>query len=888
MRISEWLNENLRRARMLFANRERFNQELDEEMRLHRELRARELRDEGAHAEQARLAAQRRFGNTLRLREDIHEAWGWNWIDNLRQDLGYGLRLLRKSPGFTFVVVLTLALAIGANTAIFSVVNAVLLQPLPYPHAEQLISVLEDNAQKGTEANGFSYQDFETLQQSGIFAEVAGAQRHDLTLTGVGNPAVVTTVSVTPEMFPLLGVNPLKGRYFFSADNKKGAGAVVLLSEGLWRNRFGADPNILGRSVHLDQRVFTVVGIMPGSFRVPIFGLHQEIWIPVVQDPLWGPWMEKPSLHWVPVLGRLRPGVSLASVKSQIDALTRRLAQQFPAEDGGWTPRVAPLQAVIVGEMKAPLLVLLGAVALVLLLACVNIANLLLARATSRIREVAVRQAFGAGRGRILRQFLTESAVLCFLGAIAGIALAYWGTQALVSFLPSDAPATQTAQLDGRVVGFALLLSLAVSIGFGIAPALLTAGIDVQSNLKSNAAQSGADRGGMRLRGLLTRVEIALAMVLVAGAGLLGRSLIKMTSVNPGFTVSRVVKAEVSLPRYQYSTPRQWTAFSEVLMERIQSQPGMQNSAFAVPLPLADTPVTLPISFPNRPESAQKAQTAHYASVTQNYFRVMGIPLLRGRSFDRHDTDTRPHVALISESLAQMYFRDKNPIGEKISFGFGPNSPVFHEIVGVVGSVRDAGLSQEPGPMVYVPFAQEPLWGGMVTVRSTLPLSSVVGAIRQSVASIDKELPITDIATMSEVVDASVAQPRFRTYLVSGFGLVALLLAAAGIFGIVSYSVASRTREFGVRASLGATPANLSRMVLREGLVLACSGLAVGLVAALALTRFLKGQLYGVAAYDPGTLLVSIGALLVVALVACYIPARRAMRVDPMIALRYE
>lgn len=873
---------------MLFSNRERFNQELDEEMRLHRELRARELRDEGAHAEPARLAAQRRFGNTLRLREDIHEAWGWNWIDNLRQDLGYGLRLLRKSPGFTFVVVLTLALAIGANTAIFSVVNAVLLQPLPYPHAEQLISVLEDNVQQGIKFNGLSFRDFETLERSGIFTGIAGADRHDLTLTGAGDPATVTTVSVTPEMFPLLGVNPLKGRYFFPAENKKGAGAVVLLSEGLWRTRFGGDPNILGRSIHLDQRAFTVVGIMPGSFRVPIFGLNQEIWIPLVQDPLFGPWMEKPALHFVPVVGRLRPGVSLASVKSQIDALTRRLAEQFPAEDGGWTPRVASLQEVIVGDIKAPLLVLFGAVSLVLLLACVNIANLLLARATSRIREVAVRQAFGAGRGRILRQFLTESAVLGLLGAIAGIALAYWGTQALVSFLPSDAPATQPAQLDGWVVGFALLLSLAVSIGFGVAPALLTAGVGVQSNLKSNAAQSGADRGGMRLRGLLTRAEVALAMVLVAGAALLGRSLIKMTTVNPGFTVAHVVKAEVSLPRYQYSTPQQWTAFSAALMERIQAEPGMQNSAFAVPLPLADSPVNLPISFPDRAELAQKAQSADYASVTPNYFPVMGIPLLRGRNFDHHDMASAPHVVIVSESLARMYFRDKDPIGEKISFAFPPNSPVNHKIVGVVGSVRDVGLSQEPGPMMYVPFAQEPFWGGMLVVRSMLPPSSIVGAIRQSVRSIDKDLPVTDIASMADVVDVSVAQPRFRTYLVSGFGLLALLLAAAGVFGVVSYSVASRTREFGVRASLGATPGNLAKMVLREGLVLACSGLAVGLVATLGLTRFLKGQLYGVAAYDPSTLFLSVGVLLVVALAACYIPARRAMRVDPMIALRYE
>jgi putative ABC transport system permease protein len=432
-------------------------------------------------------------------------------------------------------------------------------------------------------------------------------------------------------------------------------------------------------------------------------------------------------------------------------------------------------------------------------------------------------------------------------------------------------------------------LSLAASVGFGLVPALLTANTDVKTNLSESAAQSGSGANRLRARSVLVALEMGLAVVLVVAAGLLGRSLVTMTSVNPGFSTEHILKALISLPRYQYSKPQHWRAFSDTLMDRLHAQPGMQDSALAVPLPLTDGFVNLKFAIADHaPLPAGMPSTADYVSVSPEYFQVMAIPLLRGRSFSQSDSDQTPAVTLISDSFARMYFRDEDPIGKRIAFGFPPDPGTKREIVGVVGNVRDAGLTQDPGPMMYVPFAQAPFWGGELVVKSSLPPATVVSTIRQVVSGIDKNLPVTDVATMPEIVSASLSQPRFRTWLLGGFGVVALLLAAAGVFGVVSYSVASRTREFGVRAALGASPLSIGKMILVEGLRLCSLGLAAGLLAALVLARFLKSQLYGVGAYDPVTLVFSTVVLLIVALLACYYPARRAMQVDPMIALRYE
>ena len=874
-------------ASLLFR-RSRVEGEMEEELGSHIQNRTDDLERSGLARAEAERQARIEFGGYERFKEECRENLGAHFLETLIQDVRFGARLLRKSPVFTAVAILTLALGIGANTAIFSVVYAVLLRPLPYAHPQQLVNIFETNLHQGIKLAGCSSIELATLQNSQIFAGAAGVTRHDLTLTGSGDPTVVTTVGTTPEIFPLLHISPLAGRYLFPEDEKKGAAPVVVLSEGFWRTRLGANPKIIGSAITLDHQPFTVVGIMPASFHIPVFGDNQQIWIPIIQDPLFSAWIPKRELHWMRTVGRLNAGISLARAQQELDAISHSLAAEFPAENGGWAEHIVPLQEAISDDLRTPLLVLLGAAGLVLLLACVNIANLLLARATSRTREVAVRLALGAKQSRIIRQLLTESAMLGVIGAALGVALAYWSMQALGSFLPSDILGMQKVQLDAWVLGFAVLVSLAATIGFGLGPALLTANSDVQSTLKDSAGRSGSV-GRLRARRFLAAGEMALAVVLVAAAGLLLRSLIAMTSVNPGFDVAHILKAEVSLPRYQYSSPQQWSTFADALMERLQAQPGLQDSALGVPLPLANGSVTLKFSMPDHAALPPGTPTlSNYVSVSPKYFRVMGIPLRQGRIFASEDSISSPKVTVISESFARFYFREENPIGKRLAFGFHGDPEVTREIVGVVGNVRDEGLNQEPGPMMYVPFAQAPFWGGLLVVKSTMPPAAVVGAIRQVVQSIDKDLPVTDIATMPDVLNASVAEPRFRTGLLSVFGAVALLLAAAGVFGVVSYSVASRTREFGVRAALGASPGSIRKLVLMEGIRLGSIGLGVGLIAALGLVRFLKSELYGVAAYDPTTFAASTAVLLCVALLACYIPARRAMRANPMIALRCE
>ena len=879
----------LKRRLHSLLHRSRSDAELQCEMEIHLQQLTHEAIAAGMTEAEARAMARREFGSVEQIKEECRDARRVNWIQDFAQDCLYGIRTLRQSPGFTAVAVVTLALGIGAATAIFSIVEAVLLRPLAYPDSSQLVLMFDVPEKRPDALSGLSYRDFtECRSQNRAFSDLAGNAFHNLTLTGAGEPFIVNTAAVTPEVFSLLHVKPLAGRALVSSDGGPGAAAVAVVSESLWRSRFGSDPNLIGRPIDLDMRTFTVVGILPASFRYPDGAPRQDVWISVLQDPLFGPLTARPGVRLLGVLGRLKPGISLSKARAEMKTVSARLASEYPAQDTGVTIRVEPYREIVVRNVRPALLILLGAVALVLLMGCANIANLLLSRATSRAREIALRSALGAGRVRLVRQLLTESAMLGLLGGIAGVLLALGAVRGLQPWLPPDVAQIGTIHVGGPVLAFALVLSLAATLAFGVAPAVLTTSSNLSSHIKEGVRTG--QRRGRRLRNFLAVLEISVAMVLLIAGGLLIRSFALVTSVNPGFDPNNVTEAEVSLPQFQYSTPRQWTAFTEELLARLQAQPGMRDSAVAAPLPM-DRQGQASFEFrivgnPVRP--AGESTAANYSTVTPDYFRVMRIPLRQGRLFSAQDLPSHPNVAIISEALARRYFPGQNPIGRQMRFGFPPNGDVAREIVGVVGDVRDEALSRKPGPMMYVPFAQAPLYGGEVVVRSPLSVASVATAIREAVHSLDKNLPVTDIESFPDAVGQSISRERFRTFLLGSFSAIALLLAAVGIFGVVSYSAAQRRQEIGIRMAIGAQRRDILRLILGQGARLGLLGLGIGLLGALLLTRLMASLLYDVSATDPLIFGGVAVVLLAVAISASYIPARRAMRVDPTIALRYQ
>jgi predicted permease len=871
------------------ATTEKIDREFQHELDTHLELATQENIRRGMTPDEAIRAARIRLGGDTQLKETNRELRGLPFIETALQDFRFAFRMLRKNPGFSAIAILTLALGIGANTAIFSVVYAVLLKPLPYADSDQLFTVFQQGIKDPNNKNGFSYLNLRDFQQQAeVFSDVSAVQVHQLTLTGHGDAYNIDTSVVTPDLFTTFHVQPILGRAFVPDDGKPGAAPVVILSENLWRGSFGSDPNIVGTSITLDKRAFTVIGVMPGSFRFPQVRQSRQIWIPIVNDPLFGSWLERRGGHWLRVTGRIKAGINIAQANAQFDAIAERLTKQFPDDNDGWTIRMIPLRDFLVGEVKAPLLVLLGAVGLVLLIACANIANLLLARATSRSREIAVRATLGAGRSRIVRQLLSETVVLSLIGGLAGVGLAYYGVHVLTAFLPPELPQIHSIRIDYAVLGFALALSIFASCAVGLVPAFLVAGSDLQSTLREGG-RSGESSASRRARNILASAEIALALVLLVAAGLFLRSFSKLTDVSPGFQVEHMVKAEVSLPRAQYSTPQQWFAFSDNLLTRLQSEPGMRDSAIAIPLPITDGFINIAFDIENRPApSAAAARIADYVAVTPTYFRVMNIPLVAGRTFEVRDNMSAPPVAVVTQSFVRAYFPNENPIGKRIVFGFPPDPGISREIIGVVGDVHDVSLGNDPGPMMYAAYAQSPFPGACIAVQSTLAPGTVISSIRDTVASLDKDLPVTDVATMTEVIHDSMAQPRFRTTLIALFAAIALILAATGIFGVISYSVQCRTNEIGIRVAMGASARAIVKMVLRETMVLAVIGLAVGLPVAFAASHIVGHLLFGISPTDPATLIVVSLTLAAVAAAAGYLPARRATHVDPLIALRHD
>jgi putative ABC transport system permease protein len=805
------------------------------------------------------------------------------------RDLRFGARALARAPGFTVVALLTLAIGIGANTTIFSVVNAVLLKPLPFPEPERLVAVYQTQPSQNVFNNGASYPNYAEWQSRARSFEALGAIRmHDFTLTGRGEPALVAAGTVTANVFDVFHPHPLLGRALGAPDDVPGAPPVAVLGEALWRERFGADPAVVGKTVALDERLFTIVGVLPDAFRTPPSNPPAQLWTPLAQDPVFGDLRQRRAGHYLTIVGRLKHGAALGPAQAELAAIAADLARQYPKENEGWGIRLVPLAESLVAGVRTALTVLLGAVGLLFLIACVNVANLLLARSGARSREVAIRTALGAGRARLVRQLLTECLLLGVAGGTLGLLAAYSGMRLLRAWLPSDLPRAAEIAIDGRVLAFSFLASLAAAAVFGLAPALQATGANLTGMLREGSLGAGESGGKRRLRDLLVLAETAVSFILLVGAGLLAKSFLRLRDVDLGFRPEHVLTAGYSLPRTQFSKPEQWTDFSTRLIERLNRLPGVDAAAAALPLPLYGGGLHFEFQIEGR--AAEKAAgsdlAANYTAATPRYFAALGIPMLRGRAFSDSDAAGSPSVCIVSSAFARRYFPGEDPIGRRLLFGFTESVP--REIVGVAGDVKRDGLGEASRPEMYVPFVQDPWWASYVAIRAAGDPGRLAGALREEVRALDPALPLEGVQPMTQIVADSVAQPRFRTTLLALFSVTALLLAAIGIYGVLSYSVGRRTREVGVRLALGATRGDVIRLVFRQGLGLTALGLAAGLAGALLLTRYLSSLLFEVSRWDVATYAAVAFLLLTAAVLACWIPARRAMRVDPVVALRFE
>ena len=807
-------------------------------------------------------------------------------MDAIRQDIRYAFRRLVKAPAFTAVTVLTLALGIGANTAIFSVVNGVLLQPLPYSQPDQIVGIYHLSEGRRATMSGPNFTDVKRVATT--LQDAAAYTRTRTILTGQGEAVRLDGAEVSASLFDLLGVPAMLGRTFRSDENEPGRNHVAILSHELWQQRFGGERDVVGRRMTLDGVPHEIVGVMPPTFSFPA---ARAVWIPLEYTDDFT--TDQRSAWYLQVVGRTRPGVSADQARAEIETIGRQLARQYPDANEGVDITAVSLHDAMVGDLRTAFWVLLGAVGFVLLIACVNVANLMLARAASRESEIAVRTALGANRVRLVRQLLTESVLLGLAGGALGLLLAVWGVEALIALEPQGVPRLGEVSVDPVVIGFTMGLSILTGLLFGAVPAVQSTRAGISATLKEGGRSALTTRGGARMRTTLVIAEVALAVTLLAGAGLLIRSFARLAAVDPGFQVDPALTFEISLPDARYKEDAQKIAFFDQLLPRLEAIPGVQKAAGVISLPLSGTSIVLSFEVEGRPPVPPAQQPAMQVRIaTAGYFETIGIPLEKGRYFTGADRVGTPQVALITEAAAKQYFPNEDPIGKKIRLGWGragTEARAGGEVVGIIGDIKDAGLDEPDPPQIYLPYEQWPVGSMSVLVATAVPPHNVSDPVRRAVYSLDGNLPVGNVRTLEELVTRSISQPRFYMMLLTAFAAVALVLAAIGIFGVLSYAVAQRTREIGIRMALGAQHGTVLRLVVREAMLTVSGGVVIGLVAAFLLTEWLVTQLlFETSPHDPATFALVACVLGVVSLLAAYVPGRRATRVDPIVALRAE
>ncbi|HXG64194.1 MAG TPA: ABC transporter permease [Blastocatellia bacterium] len=800
-------------------------------------------------------------------------------METLSQDLRYGVRMLLKNPGFTAAALLALTLGIGANTAIFSVVNAVLLRPLPFEESERLVLVWEKRMALGRVRNVASFPDYyDWKAQNTVFEDMAAYRGGGFTLGGDTPERIQGTVT-TPNLFSVLRVQPQTGRSFLPEEDQPGNNLVVILSHGLWQRRFAADPNIVGQTVLMNDRNYTVVGVMPADFIYP--NRRTEIWVPLTPDQ---DDRNNRGGHSLGVIARLKPGITLDQARAEMDGIAANLEQQYQVNTGHGV-NIFPLYEEVVGDIRPMLWVAFGAVGFVLLIACANVANLLLARAATRQKEIALRTALGAGRGRIVRQLLTESLLLALAGGALGVLLALWGVDALLTISPNSIPRVWEIGLDGRVLGFTLLVTLATGLFFGLIPALQASRPNLNEALKEGGRTLSASFRRNRLRSIFVISEVAICLVLLIGAGLMARSFIRLLDVDPGFNPENVLTANVSLSPIKYREPHQRVAYYRESLEKIKALPGVQAAGIILDLPMSGNAASRYFRIEGRPpQPPGQGYNTNLNATAPGYFKTMGIPLIAGRDFDERDVIGAPEVVIINEAMAREFWPDEDPLGKRLAVGDGP----WRTVIGVVGNVKYRGLDADTRQEMYWPYYQMGFSGGTFVARTGSDPENMAAAVRSAMQEVDRDQPVYNIRAMEEVMSETVAPRRFNMLLLAIFAGVALALAAVGIYGVMAYTVNRRTHEIGIRMALGASRGDVLKLVVGQGMALAAVGVSIGLVAAYGLTRLLASLLFGVSDKDPVTFIALSLLLAGVALLACYVPARRATKVDPMVALRNE